>query len=265
MSLLTDYHTHNHLCHHASDSPADYARQAEALGLSEFGASDHNPTPSIDDDWRMAVSDLPHYLDLVEEARAAVKIPVRLGMECDYLEGEESSLDWLEGQADWDYLIGSVHYLQQNWAVDDPRLVERISTNGIDETWQLYWSQYVAMIRTRRFDFVGHPDLIKKFGHLPSGDLDRFFVPAIDALVDADACFEINTAGWYKDCAEQYPHQRFLELAGEANLPFVISSDAHKPSEIGRDFDKALELANQAGLKKLARFAKRQRTLVEIP
>jgi len=264
MSLLTDYHTHNALCHHASGHPADYARHAESIGLAEFGASDHNPSPTLNDDWRMSVNMLDVYLDQVTEAREAVQIPVRLGMECDYLNGEEASLDWLEAYADWDYLIGSVHYLDRQWAVDDPRLAEKISLNGVTETWDQYWACYIAMIESKRFDFVAHPDLVKKFGHVPDGNLDRYFEPVINALVAADGCFEINTAGWNKDCAEQYPHLRFLELAGQAGLPIVISSDAHAASEVGRDFERALNLAKEAGIKHLARFEKRQRRLVKI-
>lgn len=264
MSFLTDYHTHNALCHHATGHPADYARQAERIGMAEFGASDHNPSPTLGDDWRMNASMLDVYLEQVAEAREAVGIPVRLGMECDYLDGEEESLDWLEGAADWDYLIGSVHYLDRQWAVDDPRLAGRISLRGVTETWDKYWACYLAMINSKRFDFVAHPDLVKKFGDVPEGDLDRYFEPVIDALVEVDGCFEINTAGWHKDCAEQYPHQRFLELAGQAGLPVVISSDAHAPGEVGRDFDRALELAKEAGIKHLARFENRQRRLIEI-
>lgn len=264
MSLLTDYHTHNALCHHATGHPAEYARSAERLGLAEFGASDHNPSPTLKDDWRMQVNMLDTYLDQVAEARHAVNIPVRLGMECDYLVGEERSLDWLESSADWDYLIGAVHYLDRQWAVDDPRLAENISVTGVTETWNRYWSCYIAMIQSKRFDFVAHPDLVKKFGHVPDGNLDRYYQPVIEALVAADGCFEINTAGWHKDCREQYPHQRFLELAGQAGLPIVISSDAHTPDEIGRDFDQALSLAKGAGIRYLARFEKRQRRLVEI-
>ncbi|WP_235203522.1 histidinol-phosphatase [Sulfuriroseicoccus oceanibius] len=270
MMQLTDYHTHNTLCHHAEGTPTDYALAAVERGLAEYGASDHNPSPTIHDDWRMEMDKLDLYIESVRAAADAVakvapaEFKVKLGMECDFLVGEEPWLDQLAAYADWDYLIGSVHYIDREWAIDDPRLASRISANGTEETWQRYWDCYVAMIRSKRFDILGHPDLVKKFGDVPGGDLDRFFVPVIEAMVEADVCFEINTAGWHKECAEQYPHQRFLELAGEAGLPIVISSDAHAPSEIGRDFERALELAKRSGIRHLARFTKRERSLIEI-
>ena len=49
----------------------------------------------------------------------------------------------------------------------------------------------------------------------------------IAALAETKTPFEINTAGWRKDCAEQYPAKEFLELAHAAGVPLLINSDAH--------------------------------------
>ena len=63
MRGLTDYHTHNALCRHAEGRPVDYARRAEAIGLAEFGCSDHSPMKDDDfDDWRMKWSEFPRYV-----------------------------------------------------------------------------------------------------------------------------------------------------------------------------------------------------------
>lgn len=67
--MLTDYHTHTPLCLHAEGNPVDYARHAQKIGLAEIGLSDHNPIPEHFDDWRMLLSDLPRYFELVQEAR----------------------------------------------------------------------------------------------------------------------------------------------------------------------------------------------------
>jgi histidinol-phosphatase (PHP family) len=42
-------------------------------------------------------------------------------------------------------------------------------------------------------------------------------------------------------------------------VPLVISSDAHAPQEIGRDFAKAIELAKAAGYRETQLFEKRRR------
>ena len=66
-----DYHLHTPLCHHATGWPIDFARRAVELGFSEIGFSDHSPMSEQFDDWRMALADLPRYLEAVEEARAS--------------------------------------------------------------------------------------------------------------------------------------------------------------------------------------------------
>ena len=40
----------------------------------------------------------------------------------------------------------------------------------------------------------------------------------IQALVDHDVAFELNTAGWRKDVREQYPAFEFLRLAAWFNV-----------------------------------------------
>jgi histidinol-phosphatase (PHP family) len=70
---------------------------------------------------------------------------------------------------------------------------------------------------------------------------------------------ELNTAGWHKPCAEAYPTAEFLELACSAGVPLVISSDAHAPMEVGRDFLQAVVIAKAAGYRETVLFEDRRR------
>jgi histidinol-phosphatase (PHP family) len=45
----------------------------------------------------------------------------------------------------------------------------------------------------------------------------------------------------------------------------VINSDAHKPSEVGQDFDQALKLVREVGYRSTIRFANRERIEVPLP
>ena len=129
----------------------------------------------------------------------------------------------------------------------------------MDAVWSHYWKTYGQMVDSGLFDILGHPDLVKKFAHIPPGDLDRFYEPVIDAIAASGAVIELNTAGWHKPCAEAYPAPRFLELACSAGIGLVISSDAHAPDEVGRDFHEATLLAKAAGYRETVLFEKRQR------
>jgi histidinol-phosphatase (PHP family) len=263
--MLADYHTHTPLCLHAEGTPTEYARRALAAGLAELGISDHNPMPEFFDDWRMLISDWPRYLEMVTEAREAVpEMPIRLGLECDFLLGQEAWIEKQSGMADFDYLIGSVHYIGPGWEIDNPKHLSRWR-GAVEEIWGRYWELYEKMVRTRMFDFFAHPDLPKKFGLRPSGDLRCYYEPTISALADTNGVIEISTAGLRKECCELYPSCEFLEMAFSAGVPIVISSDAHAPGEVGVHFDQALAVARAVGYTSTMRFKGRQRVEVPLP
>ncbi len=256
---LADYHIHTPLCRHAEGSTIEYAKQAEALGLAEIGFSDHNPMPHPFDDWRMDVSELPTYLADVESARAAVSIPVRLGLECDYLPEKADWVRELAAMADWDYLIGAVHYIRPGWDVDNPSKLDEWEKQPVDEVWMLYWTALERCIRSGLFDIIAHADLVKKFRHQPRMDLREFYSGALLAAREHDVLFEINTAGLRKDCRELYPTDTFLLMAQQSGVGIVINSDAHQPGDVGRDFDQAVAAAKKAGFKGVWFLKKRQR------
>lgn len=264
-SESADYHLHTPLCHHATGTPVEYAKAALDAGLAEIGFSDHNPMPEAFDDWRMSIDDLPRYVEMVDEARERYpELKVRLGLECDYIEGQESWIEELATKADWDYLIGSVHYIAPGWDVDNPKWIGRFEEMPVEEIWGMYWKAYEQCIRSGLFDFVAHPDLVKKFGHKPKGDLRKYYEPAIAAAVEMNVAFEINTAGLRKPVGELYPSRDFLEMAFAAGVPLLINSDAHAPEEVGAAFPEATALAKEVGYTQVARFHKRWRHFVAL-
>jgi len=264
--MTADYHMHTPLCRHAEGSPTEYAAAAAALGLPEIGFSDHSPMPETFDDWRMLREELPRYLELVDEAREAhPDISIRLALEVDYFEDGHPWIEKLSTMADWDYLIGSVHYIAPGWDVDNPKWIGRFTESSVDEIWGAYWRIFEKAIRSGFFDLMGHADLPKKFGFRPGGDLRRYYEPVVQAATGTGVAFEINTAGWHKDCVEQYPATPFLELMQKAGVPLSISSDAHAPADVGRDFDKAITLAKEIGFTQTVRFQNRQRSSCPLP
>jgi len=265
--MPADYHTHTPLCLHASGSPEEYVEAAILAGVTEYGIADHAPVGrEYFDDWRMSYAQVPEYLAWIARARqhAAGRMEVRAGFECDWLLGCEEWIEQLRGIADWDYLIGSVHYLG-SWDFDNPKWLGRWAETDVEEAWSAYWQEYAAMAESQLFEILGHPDLIKKFCHRPGGDLRRFYEPVIEAIAISGCAIELNTAGWHKPCAEAYPALDFLELARAAGIPLVISSDAHAPQEVGRDFSPAIALARSAGYTETVLWEKGQRRAEPLP
>jgi histidinol-phosphatase (PHP family) len=264
LTSLADYHTHTPLCRHAEGWPIELARVAVERGLGELGFADHNPMPEQFDDWRMLISELPRYIESVEEARAAFpRLNIKIGLECDFIDGHEPWIEQLAGMHDWDYLIGSVHYLPDGWEVDHPKYISRHKDSAA-AIWESYWKTYERCIRSRLFDFVAHPDLPKKFGIRPEGDLRRYYEPCVAALAETGTPFEINTAGWRKECAEQYPALDFIALAHSSGVPLVISSDAHAPGDVAAGFSEAAALAKSYGYTTTLRFTRRTKSAVPL-
>ncbi len=281
--MLFDYHTHTPLCLHATGAPRDYVLAAQKAGLSEIGFSDHNPMPTQFDSWRMKPDQLPEYLQLIQDARAEFPdFPIRLGLECDFIAGYEDHIQKLAQEAEWDYLIGSVHYIttrasdqssqtkdgMERWDVDSPKHLkkwaEKGSEHSVEEVWGLYFKEYAHMAASGLFDFFAHPDLVKKFGRLPEGDLSSYYVEALDAIADHHGVIEVSTAGLRKDCREIYPSRQFLEMAFQRHIPILINSDAHTPEEVGYAFADALQLVKEVGYTKVTKFKNRKPVMVSI-
>jgi histidinol-phosphatase (PHP family) len=114
------------------------------------------------------------------------------------------------------------------------------------------------------FDFIAHPDLVKKCGHRPKGDLRPYYRDTLDAIEAAGIAMEVSTAGLRKEVMEIYPSKGFLEEAFRRNIPVLLSSDSHAPAEVGYEFPRALEMVKEIGYRKLCAFQNREQILIPI-
>lgn len=255
-----DYHMHTPLCRHATGEPVEYARRAREIGLTEIGFTDHSPMALDDfDDWRMFDSQLDEYIRAVELARRKVpEVEIRIGLEVDYIPGHETWIQSLAERHEWDYFIGSVHYLANQWVIDDPREISRWKEHDPFEVWEKYFELLTQATATGLFDIVGHVDLPKKFGILPKQDCSQLIDAFLGVVARIGIAIELNTAGLRKDCKEIYPSRQILEMAFARRIPITFGSDAHAPEEVGADFDVAVELAMDVGYQTSSRFERRK-------
>jgi len=266
MQWPPDYHMHTPLCRHATGEPTEYAARAVALGLAEIGFTDHSPMRRDDfDNWRMRADQLDDYVEKVRRAqREHPQLTIRLGLEVDYLPGHEDWIRELAARHPWDYFIGSVHYVSDAWAVDDPSKLSAWKDRDAFEVWSVYFERLTLAAESRLFEIIGHADLPKKFGFVPRRDCTALFTRFLDAARKADVAIELNTAGLRKDCREIYPAPGILRLAHERGVPITFGSDAHAPEEVGMDFKAALALARSIGFRDCCRFARRERRLTGL-
>jgi histidinol-phosphatase (PHP family) len=253
---------HTPLCRHATGEPAEYAARARELGFTEIGFSDHSPMRRDDfDDWRMRLDQLDQYVGKVRQTQKDFPaLVIKLALEVDYLPGHEEWIRDLAGRHPWDYFIGSVHYVSDSWAVDNPAHLGKWKERDPFEVWSIYFDRLGQAAESGLFEIIGHADLPKKFKIYPKQDCTPLFDRFLDRAARADVAIELNTAGLRKDCREIYPCPALLERAAARKVPITFGSDAHAPGEVGSDFAAALNLARSFGYTQSCRFALRQRT-----
>jgi histidinol-phosphatase (PHP family) len=244
---LSDYHTHTSRCGHASGQPSEYVLAAKALGLAAIGIADHLPLlPLADPELTMSRADLPDYVDEVQALKANHQGYVLMGIEADYRPHTVSDVRALLDSYPFDYVIGSVHFLE-DWAFDDPRATSGYADRDIDEVWVRYLELAGDAAESGLFNIMGHLDLVKKFGYRPTRTLTKELDRLVDRIAKAGVLVEINTAGMHKPIGEAYPDPGILRRLHEAGVPITFGSDAHMPEHVGRDFEHAVKLARDAG------------------
>jgi histidinol-phosphatase (PHP family) len=271
--MLTDYHVHlrpddtgatpERLFN--SENVERYLDAARDAGIIELGVSEHifrfRDALVIWDHpfWqKYGTDDLGAYCEFVRGT------PLRLGIEADFVPGAEDRIASLLDAHDFDYVIGSVHFLGQDGAVDDEAYDVWHKVGDPDRLWRRYFNSLAEAARSGLFDVLAHPDLVKIWGSgrpSPEGDLRRYYEPAIEAIAETGIAVEVSTAGLRKPVGEIYPAGSFLDLCVEAGATFSLSSDAHMPEHIGFEYGQAVELMRTAGIDEVAVFEQRERRL----
>jgi histidinol-phosphatase (PHP family) len=278
--VLTDYHVH--LRPDEDDSSAEryftpanaerYREVASERGIEELGVAEHihRFVQSLDiwsHPWyrHWAHDDVDEYVDFLRS------VDLKVGIEADFLPGREDRVaNFLDGR-DWDYVVGSVHFLRDD-AIDvhgEPDWEPWDVWRGADpeKVWTRYFETLGEAARSGMFDILAHLDLVKVFaGHVPvpGGDLRRFYDRAMDGIADSDVAVEVSTAGLRKPVAEIYPSSALLEMCLDAGRPVALSSDAHDPDQLGHEYERAVELLRGLGVTEIAVFDRRERRMAEL-
>jgi len=274
--VLTDYHVHlrpdrpeaTAASAFTAENAERYREAASAAGIEELGVSEHvyrfEQALSIWDHpyWReQATDDLDGYCLFVRE-----QTDLRLGLEVDFVPGREERTANLIDRCELDYVIGSVHFVG-DLAVDFDRFDVWERGETPEEIWRRYFGMLAEAARSGLFDVLAHPDLVKMWGSarpLPVGDPRRYYEPAVEAIAESGIAVEVSTAGLRKPVAEIYPSRSFLAWCVEAGVPVALSSDAHRPEQIGFAYGEALQLLNDVGVHELAVFERRRRKLAPL-
>lgn len=268
--MQIDFHTHHERCGHASGKLEEYVLQAIDKGMDILGLSDHMPLIHVDPDqylpeMAMAMEELPRYVEecyrLKEKYRDQIQI--RVGIEADYIEGYEETIERLLSRYEWDYVIGSVHFLG-TWDVTDYRQVDGWKTRDADQVYVQYYEAVQKAAKTSFYDIIGHVDVIKRFGFLPTADPAELERETLRVIKQSNVAIELNASGLRMPASEMFPSERMLAYAYELQIPVTLGSDAHKPEDVGKNLDKGQEMLRNIGFEQVAVFEGRNRSMVNL-
>jgi histidinol-phosphatase (PHP family) len=270
--MLTDYHVH--LRPDDPEAPPEryftrenaerYLAAAREAGVEELGVAEHvhRFTRALDL-WRHpfweenARDDLAAYCEFVRTT------PLRLGIEMDYLPGLEDRTAALLEEHPFDFVVGSVHFLGE-LAVDHDGWDVWDGGGDADAIWSRYFRTLAEAARSRLFDVLAHPDLVKVWGSArpaPERDPRFHYEPFVEAVAEVDVAVEVSTAGLRKPVEELYPSAALAEMLVDAGAAFSLSSDAHVPEHVGWEYGTATESMRSWGIDQVAVFEGRGRRL----
>ena len=271
--MLTDYHLH--LREDEDDRPPEvfaftaenverYLAVAEDAGIGELGCSEHvYRFAEALEIWRhpfweqQARDDLDAYCEFVRTT------PLRLGLEVDFVPGAEDRIANLLDARDFDYVVGSVHFVGDR-AVDHDRYDIWELDGDPDAVWRRYFEVLAETARCGLFEILGHADLVKMWGAArprPERDPRFYYEPAVEAIAESGIAVEVSTAGLRRPVEEIYPAPDLAVMCVEAGAAFSLSSDAHVPGDVGHAYESAVATMRGWGIEQIAVFERRERRL----
>lgn len=254
---MFDYHVHA-LAHgeygYTRDWIDSYIDRALAAGIDEIGFCEHEEFASLVD------------MDLFRSIRDAGRhgIRLKLGVELDFTPDREEWLPPSVTADEYDFMIGSVHYID-GWGFDHPDHRAGYESRDMDEIYSRYAETLMLSTACRRFDIVGHLDLVKLWGHRPRRkSVLSYLDPVLKSVKYHGLAVEINSGGLRKPVGEIYPGPDIMERMYDYDIPITLGSDAHHPEQIGAGLVEAYRSARRAGYQRCVCFSRRVMTVVPL-
>lgn len=224
---MKNYHTHTARCRHAYGKDRDYINAAIRTGITELGFSDHAPMLFPTDyysTFRMFPQDTADYIASINRLRQEYKdkIKIYVGFELEYYPALfEQILEFL-GQFEYDYLILGQHFVGNEF--DENSHYSGAPTDNVKYL-EGYIKQSLEGLKTGKFKYIAHPDLIKFTG---SDEIYKEKMAGFcSEIKKLEYPVEFNMLGFAQN--RNYPDKRFWEVVSQVGNDVIIGFDAHSP------------------------------------
>ena len=241
----------------------DFVRFAIAKGVKKYGFSSHSPLP-FHTSWNMNLDDFPYYKQEFYRLKEKyqTEIELFLGLEVDYIQDVFDATSDLYNTDEFDYKIGSVHYLDPLpeggfFSVDGKfynfqKRLNEIYEGDIRTAVNRFFEISSNMIEIGGFDIVGHADKIAQNGMncTAFNKTDSWYVILVNDFLqlikNKGLMLEINTKS-FLELGITYPDVQFFPIIKELEIPIMVNSDCHYPDKVLDGFNPVYELLIKAG------------------
>ncbi len=264
-------HTHTTYCD-GNNTCTEIIEKAIEKGFSSIGFSGHGFT-SFDLSFCMSLENTVKYSEEIDKLKKDYKDKIEIfkGIECDLY--SKCNLE------DYDYVIGSVHYIKKadeflpidlSYEATDDIIKEHFEGDWLKYT-KGYFEEVCRLTSLPKCDIIGHFDCVSKFC-----EQTKYFdteneiylkqgFEAIHVLAEKYNVFEVNTGAMSRGYKKiPYPALPFLEEMKNCSMLPVITSDCHRAENLDYKFGDARNLLLRAGYKEMLIFNGRSFTFEKI-
>jgi len=261
---MYDYHMHLEQGSLTMDWLQRFLGKAQEVGITEIGITEHlyrfREAKTIlwnDHVAERSVHTVAEYGRLVEQAKAR-GLPVKFGLEADYVPGREDQIAKVLSLFPLDFVIGSVHWLG-DWGFDlDPASWQGRS---VEEAYRRYYDTLALAAESGLFDVIGHPGNIAYYGFRPDPSVrEKLEDGFLERVARLHVTLEINSGGLLRPARELFPRPETARRIVQMGFSVSTGSDAHRPQDVGYDFPHLYRTLKEWGLKEVACFSERKRT-----
>lgn len=162
-------------------------------------------------------------------------VKVSFGLEICYFEQHIDEIKQLTSDGFFDYILGSVHWID-NWTFNQRKY--QWLGRDTNEIYKRYFEMQNTLVESGVFDIIAHPDLITCHSLYPTYNLEDTYKSLCENTKANNVMLEMNTS------KSLGINEQFFNIAKEVGVNFSTGSDAHRVEDVGRGIKDVTRLIN---------------------
>ncbi|WP_228546084.1 PHP domain-containing protein [Halegenticoccus tardaugens] len=236
MPLTHDYHVHS--TYSDGSFLVRMVRAAEEVGLDGVGFADHCNVsarePMVEAKCRLGFNLDRTYerrRRAIEALRERADVRIFDAVEMDYDPADESEIRAFLDRADFDYAVGSVHFLDGVNVHSIPYFAEKSEAERRAHV-DRYFEKLVALVDSELFEIAAHVDLVERNPALRGLATPEHYDRVGDAFERSSTVPEVNAGRILREYGEFHPAPPLLGALLDRGVSFTVGSDAHRPDDV---------------------------------